>query len=513
MSATRPKRQRKAIPKDPLEDDELPTAHTMANAPSSSAWSIREIPKAESHVAPLISLCIQVFATNMRKLATRPSLWESNKEILKVMPEAIIPRLRAALRNSCPTFLSHEFISTYLLRGAALELGDDMPGVGKATVLAINRLASCATLRELNLNGLQQIPDDTFASVVSHLPSLEVLKLRECTKVGARTVEAAATHCTGLESVNFSFTAVTPISLQPLLTNCSLLEVLKVAGIPGWTDATFLKLWAQWHLTGTQLPNLRTLKIRQTSITDASLSVALAVCPNIRRLDISFTGVRHAGPLTADTMEKLNLTSTKHATRDLFKVLNGMKNLKSLSIGALGRGEGTAAVVSNTNAMTLTDQDLTALTLVLQTRKSLESISIAGNTKLAAATGIALTNFITNVGRYCKILNLAGISSLRSRMLEGLLADDDEQDSPLETLILNNTNVDDAAAVYISSCKSLRILELASTKFTGDGLNTILDACPMLERLNLTSCRGINLAQRRNFFAAYEQNHQAQSNT
>lgn len=66
-----------------------------------------------------------------------------------------------------------------------------------------------------------------------------------------------------------------------------------------------------------------------------------------------------------------------------------------------------------------------------------------------------------------KILNLAGISSLRSRMLEGLLADDDEQDSPLETLILNNTNVDDAAAVYISSCKSLRILELASTKFTG----------------------------------------------
>lgn len=112
MSATRPKRQRKAIPKDPLEDDELPTAHTMANAPSSSAWSIRESPKAEAHVAPLISLCIQVFATNMRKLATRPSLWESNKEILKVMPEAIIPRLRAALRNSCPTFLSHEFIST-----------------------------------------------------------------------------------------------------------------------------------------------------------------------------------------------------------------------------------------------------------------------------------------------------------------------------------------------------------------------------------------------------------------
>lgn len=114
-------------------------------------------------------------------------------------------------------------------------------------------------------------------------------------------------------------------------------------------------------------------------------------------------------------------------------------------------------------------------------------------------------------------LNLSGLSYLQSHDLEGLLSDD-EQPSPLEELILNNTGVGDDAAPYISCCSSLRVLELGSTKFTskkcisrlmqqytnchcvGDGLFTILDGCPKIERLNLTSCRGIKIAERRNFF-------------
>lgn len=117
------------------------------------------------------------------------------------------------------------------------------------------------------------------------------------------------------------------------------------------------------------------------------------------------------------------------------------------------------------------------------------------------------------------------MSLLRSSDLAGLLGDEGEEPSPLETLVLNNTGVDDDAAAYISCCPSLRILELGSTKFeretyayvermsatvmiavfcVGEGLFTILDACTSLERLNLTSCRGIDIAHRRNFFEVRE---------
>ena len=38
--------------------------------------------------------------------------------------------------------------------------------------------------------------------------------------------------------------------------------------------------------------------------------------------------------------------------------------------------------------------------------------------------------------------------------------------SPLETLILDNTGIDDKAAVSISSCPVLKSLEVAGTKLT-----------------------------------------------
>ncbi len=56
----------------------------------------------------------------------------------------------------------------------------------------------------------------------------------ECTKVASQTVEAAAKSCPLLAVINLDYTAVTPLSLAPLLRNCDRLEVLKVAGVPNW---------------------------------------------------------------------------------------------------------------------------------------------------------------------------------------------------------------------------------------------------------------------------------------
>ena len=115
---------------------------------------------------------------------------------------------------------------------------------------------------------------------------------------------------------------------------------------------------------------------------------------------------------------------------------------------------------------------------------------------------------------------MAGIPSLRSEDLIGLLVDNAGQEpSRLQELILNNTAVGDDAAPYISSCSSLKTLEVAGTKFTsellnlscfdsiqlaliltGQGLFTIVDACTLLTKLALTSCRGVRIVDRRRFF-------------
>ena len=48
---------------------------------------------------------------------------------------------------------------------------------------------------------------------------------------------AAAKSCPLLTTVNFNYTAVTPVSLVPLVIGCSRIEVLKLAGIQNWANS------------------------------------------------------------------------------------------------------------------------------------------------------------------------------------------------------------------------------------------------------------------------------------
>lgn len=58
---------------------------------------------------------------------------------------------------------------------------------------------------------------------------------------------------------------------------------------------------------------------------------------------------------------------------------------------------------------------------------------------------------------------------LQSRHLSGLLPRDTEKNPPrLEHLVLNNTSVDDEAALYLASCSDLEVLELAGTKMSSE---------------------------------------------
>ena len=62
------------------------------------------------------------------------------------------------------------------MRGNSIHLSEELP-INKETLGAIGRVMG-KNLLVLKLNGLSKYPDDAFASMLSRLPSLEVLDLR-----------------------------------------------------------------------------------------------------------------------------------------------------------------------------------------------------------------------------------------------------------------------------------------------------------------------------------------------
>ncbi|KAI0078943.1 RNI-like protein [Panus rudis PR-1116 ss-1] len=490
--------------------DEVPTPQSQANQPSSSGWSTRTV--GTSGVPSLSALCIRAFVDNLPRFSAKPELWDAVKPWLTLLPDNLIPRVFTTARNAYPSLLTHPVISTYFLRGPSITLSGNL-GVTRFTLSALAAAESKQYLRQLELSDLTKIPDEVFANVVSHLPSVEVLILRGCSKVGQKTVSAVAKHCPKLTKLNLNYTSVIPVSLAPVLQNCKALGVLKMAGISSWTDTTVSKLWSVLGADSDDskfvVPNIYSLNIRQTPITDSVVDEILTICPNIRRLDLSFTNIKHPPLLLSHKgFEKLSLTSTRIPSTHLVNILSDLPNLKSLSLGAQGGGQGSSASVTNSTAMTLNDQTLRQLTDILENYSTLENISLVGNTKLGFSSkrsDSALADFIRKVGRRCISLNMANITNLSSPHLEGLLAEDEQGPPRLRTLILNNTSVGDDAAPYISACSELNTLELAGTKFSSVGLFPIIDACTKLEQLNLTSCRGVPVGDRRRFFEVWEE--------
>lgn len=74
----------------------------------------------------------------------------------------------------------------------------------------------------------------------------------------------------------------------------------------------------------------------------------------------------------------------------------------------------------------------------------------------------------------------------------------------LKVLILDNSRITDRSALAVGRCHDLRLLHLANTKISPAFLRTVLETCPLVNSLNLTSARGIPALMRRRFFEALE---------
>ncbi|KAG9087794.1 hypothetical protein FS749_002639 [Ceratobasidium sp. UAMH 11750] len=509
------------------ETDNMPTAHVAAKqqrSTSSTGVSTRPAPNDTRTFPTLGSLAISVFAANFRKLfvpedRARPEYGRAVRESLLGLPDALIPRILASLRMHCPTYLNADLLMLYFLRGQEICLTDDFPGATAKVMHAITARPDCSTIASLELSGLDKINDPVFEKILYELPALEKLVLRGCSKAGPLALGSVASSCPHLQVLNMNYTVATPQSIMSVVLACPQLEVLKIAGIPkliAGSIAALVKSHAAEHPEDQDrtFPSLQTLKIRLTALSDADLAAFLPLCPNLTTLDVSFTPIKHVpADMAIPKLKKLNLTSTSIPTNELLNVLRELPTLEKLHLGALGepapissRGAGVG-----TGAGTFTDGLLRSVTDALVRCPNLKHVHLMGNSKIGGAgtRDRAVKYFVKRVGRKCEILNFENIPNLRSEDLEGLLpSSPDDLPSPIRSLNLARTSVDDEAALYIAACNQLEVLNVSGAKIGQDGLFTILDSCSNLHELDLTGCRSVPVRDRRRFFEVWESERQ-----
>ncbi|TFK76922.1 RNI-like protein [Pluteus cervinus] len=483
---------------------------------TSSAPCTREVPSYT--VPPLSSICIKKFANWFVRLRNDDNVWKRMAQILHLLPDHLVSKLFSLLQSTVPTYLRHEFITAYFFRGSSISLTDALTGVNRRTIIDIPRINS--SISELELSGFGSISDSDFSLAIHLLPKLQVLVLRRCTQVGVQTTKEIVGQLDGLRVLNLNYTSVTPASLLKIVTRHKTLEVLKLAGLQNWTDAKMTSQFTSQISGEVMLPNIHTLKLRHLPITDGPVTTLVGICnpDTLKRLDVSFTGLRsltgcflvrygklQGYPDDPDAyslpIEKLNIGSTP--LRDLQMAIPLFPHLRILSLSALR--------TSTTD--TLTDEGLRRLTEVLEPLAHIEDINLAMNTKLckdSAVQGSAMNYFLTRVGRRCKKLNFAGILSLRSSDLAGLVSETGNPDDrpAIETLVLTKTGVDDDSTAFLICCQALKSLNVSGTKLTSSGLFLVLNACPDIVSLDVTSCRGVKVVDRRRFFEVWESQRQ-----
>ena len=262
------------------------------------------------------------------------------------------------------------------------------------------------------------------------------------------------------------------------------------------------------------LSALTNLKLRSTKIGDAGLKAVLQVATQLERLDMSYTKVRSLEPLSAYISVNANAFTKL--------VLSGLTLKRDNELDMLflswAREEGKASKLQTLKlgAMNMPqtpfhDAALQRLVVHLSKFPNLSKISLFGNRNLSIGSAVGLRRFLAAVGRHCDVLHLSGIAISGKLLASGLMDEYEEdrsgRDVALRVLLINNAHVNDDIAAAIPVLHNLEELHIEQAKITVECMDAITSSCPRLRVVNLTGCRGIPTAMRRDWFDSYEQRH------
>ncbi|KAF9959951.1 hypothetical protein BGZ70_008725 [Mortierella alpina] len=133
----------------------------------------------------------------------------------------------------------------------------------------------------------------------------------------------------------------------------------------------------------------------------------------------------------------------------------------------------------------------------------LHTLSLFGNPQIGMSKrqdhGLFL--LLERLAPFLRRLEL-GYTQCRASVLEGLLVESSgsgvlTDNMTLEELGLDETPIDDDASAVLSRFRKLNRLSLANTRIGQEAVERVVEACPLLTSVDLTSCRSIPLMNRR----------------
>ncbi|KAK3828700.1 MAG: hypothetical protein J3Q66DRAFT_16958 [Benniella sp.] len=148
---------------------------------------------------------------------------------------------------------------------------------------------------------------------------------------------------------------------------------------------------------------------------------------------------------------------------------------------------------------------------IVQRYHHLHTLSLFGNSRVGQSKSqdYGLHLLLNQLSPFLKRLEL-GFTQCRTGILEGLVFFSPQLDGEtihhpdlfqdnmvLEELGLDGTLIDDDAAMIFSRFRKLNRLSLANTRIGEEAVQKVIEACPLLTSLDVTSCRGIPLLRRR----------------
>ncbi|XP_072016351.1 F-box/LRR-repeat protein 6-like [Amphiura filiformis] len=334
--------------------------------------------------------------------------------------------------------------------------------------LAINRLSQ---LRDISLAGGPKFSDEALKAVMENCANLERINLTKCINLSAEAVKTLAETCTRLNAIDLSLLdgsdVMSPANLKDLLDACGdRLEHLVMTQCMLRACPTILKAIT------TTCKNLKTLDLSNCRFSTDFLGLPIeelqAGCPNLRVLRLAGCKVR-----TPQATSKAKVESP------------GFVHLTELSL----------AVSTDTTinvSIGIGDQFLMR---IMKNSRNLKLLDLRGLTHISAKGVQSLT--IDHLERLyisqCSLSKYEGIEIVVQKWRHSLVELD------LSWNVFPAMSLD-VAMKKLSSGPSqsvLQTLNLSGTSITADRVRSILEGCPNLESVNLTSCRGLPRGMKR----------------
>ncbi|WWC96255.1 hypothetical protein V866_003122 [Kwoniella sp. B9012] len=514
---------------------------------STSSISIR--PPRLRELPTLVKCCTESIARGFKRLwdVSGDETGAEFKAAWGYLPSHLKEGIRDSAFRYWGGFLTVKILAEVFLIPPHLYLpGELLPSIFSAE--HVKSLIPLPELRDqftsLSLKHASKASDLGISAIIYNLPNLESINLKGCSLAGDKTIKQILGQCSGLKRLNMKGTKITEGDVKSLLDRFGKgLEVFKVDSIyfenindtfssQPYPSLTHLSLPGdflnspskdyrhrskilsqsfggypqprqtnpehviQWYTFFEHFPRLTHLYLPGLLIPEDTL---INLSPGLIKLDLGAGGP----PVPVEVLNHLLETQTN--------------TLRSLKLGHIKSAKLLATGIPDSAAFT-------GLGEILSRCERLEEFSMKvdpGGSKDPMCDAC--------MGRYSDLVFRDGLRANWRKSLKKLSliipqsidssiffpSGPDRQQgngsliaSPLEQVELPSAIINDTHtfALALQGFPKLRSLDLSGTTITDEDMEIILQGCKLLSRIDLTSCRGINVRHRRNIFRAYEHN-------